>query len=210
MLRSYLEELQKIKLLKPDEEKRLWMAYKDEGCMDSRGRLIEQYQPLVFREALRWHVGEEHMADVLQEGNLGLIEAVERYDYKLGVAFSVYAVHRIRGEIVDWLKKEGKSANVSMDEPDENGLTLGDMLSDNREDLGDRTNRQLLLEQVGVFMARLPEKEQFIMEAVYLKDRQPKTVAADLDVSLPYVYRLQKRGVRRIRGMFGRWMKKNK
>lgn len=48
------------------------------------------------------------------------------------------------------------------------------------------------------------------MEAVYLKDRQPKTVAADLDVSLPYVYRLQKRGVRRIRGMFGRWMKKNK
>ena len=48
------------------------------------------------------------------------------------------------------------------------------------------------------------------MEAVYLKDRQPKTVAADLDVSLPYVYRLQKRGVRRIRGMFGRLMKKNK
>ena len=170
------------------------MAYKDEGCMDSRGRLIEQYQPLVFREALRWHVGEEHMADV----------------YKLGVAFSVYAVHRIRGEIVDWLKKEGKSANVSMDEPDENGLTLGDMLADNSEDLGDRTNRQLLLEQVGAFMARLPEKEQFIMEAVYLKDRQPKTVAADLDVSLPYVYRLQKRGVRRIRGMFGRLMKKNK
>lgn len=210
MLRSYLEELQKITLLKPDEEKRLWMAYKDEGCMDSRGRLIEQYQPLVFREALRWHVDEEHMADVLQEGNLGLIEAVERYDYKLGVAFSVYAVHRIRGEIVDWLKKEGKSANVSMDEPDENGLTLGDMLSDNSEDLGDRTNRQLLLEQVGAFMARLPEKEQFIMEAVYLKDRQPKTVAADLDVSLPYVYRLQKRGVRRIRGMFGRLMKKNK
>ena len=186
------------------------MAYKDEGCMDCRGRLIEQYQPLVFREALRWHVDEEHMADVLQEGNLGLIEAVERYDYKLGVAFSIYAVHRIRGEIVDWLKKEGKSANVSMDEPDENGLTLGDMLSDNSEDLGDRTNRQLLLEQVGAFMARLPEKEQFIMEAVYLKDRQPKTVAADLDVSLPYVYRLQKRGVRRIRGMFGRLMKKNK
>ena len=99
---------------------------------------------------------------------------------------------------------------MSMDEPDENGLTLGDMLSDNSEDLGDRTNRQLLLEQVGAFMARLPEKEQFIMEAVYLKDRQPKTVAADLDVSLPYVYRLQKRGVRRIRGMFGRLMKKNK
>ena len=63
------------------------MAYKDEGCMDSRGRLIEQYQPLVFREALRWHVGEEHMADVLQEGNLGLIESVERYDYKLGRSF---------------------------------------------------------------------------------------------------------------------------
>jgi RNA polymerase sporulation-specific sigma factor len=69
--------------------------------------------------------------------------------------------------------------------------------------------RSLLVEQIGKLMARLPEKEQFIMEAVYLQDKQPKTVAESLDVSLPYVYRLQKRGIRRIRGMVSRFMHKN-
>ena len=50
MLDDYLKELQKITLLEPDEERALWQAYKDNGDMMARSRLIEQYQPLVFKE----------------------------------------------------------------------------------------------------------------------------------------------------------------
>ena len=209
MLRSYLEELQKITLLTPEEERGLWIAYKDKGSAASRSRLIEQYQPLVFKEAMRWHIRQDNLADALQEGTLGLIEAVERYDYRRNVAFSVYAVHRIRGEIIDYLKREGDQALPSVDEPDENGLTLREMLPDNGEDLTETAGRHLLIEEICRCMDRLPEKEQVIMEAVYLNDRPPKSVAAALDVSLSYVYRLQKRGIRRIRGMVGRLMRKN-
>lgn len=48
------------------------------------------------------------------------------------------------------------------------------------------------------------------MEGVYLKDQQQKSLAEDLSVSLPYVYRLQKRGIRRVRGMLSRFIHDNK
>ena len=63
VLEQYLEELKKIELLTPEEERALWIAYKDKGDGDSRRRLIEQYQPLVFKEVMRWHI----QGDVIQE-----------------------------------------------------------------------------------------------------------------------------------------------
>lgn len=210
MLETYLKELQQIKLLDPEEERALWQSYKDQGCQESRRRLIEQYQPLVFREAMRWHIPRDMLQDALQEGTLGLIEAVERYDYRRNVAFPIFAVHRIRGEILDFLQKENKRSSLSLDEPDENGVTLRDQLPDRAEDLAERTGRQILFEHVAQTLQRLPQKEQIVVEGVYLKDQQQKSLAHDLSVSLPYVYRLQKRGIRRVRGMLSRFIHDNK
>lgn len=210
MLEQYLEELKKIELLTPEEERALWIAYKDKGDGDSRRRLIEQYQPLVFKEVMRWHIQGDVIQDALQEGTLGLIEAVERYDYKRNVAFSIFAVHRIRGEVLDFLKREPKGAAVSMDEPDEMGLTIGDQLADGSDDLADQAGRKILIEHVTSLLGRLPQKEQLVVEGVYLKDTQQKTLARDMDVSLPYVYRLQKRGIRRVRGMLSRFIHDSK
>jgi RNA polymerase sporulation-specific sigma factor len=210
LLETYLKELQQIKLLDPEEERALWRSYKDQGSQESRRRLIEQYQPLVFREAMRWHIPRDMLQDALQEGTLGLIEAVERYDYRRNVAFPIFAVHRIRGEILDFLQKENKRSSLSLDEPDENGVTLRDQLPDRAEDLAERTGRQILFEHVAQTLQRLPQKEQIVVEGVYLKDQQQKSLAHDLSVSLPYVYRLQKRGIRRVRGMLSRFIHDNK
>lgn len=211
LLNAYMEELRKISLLPAAEERALWSAYKDRSDAAARRCLIEHYQPLVFREAMRWHLSADVLADALQEGTLGLIEAVERYDYRRGVAFSVFAVHRIRGEIIDFLNREGKGkAALSIDEPDENGITLAELLSDGSEDLADQTGRKLLFEHVSAMLPRLPEKEKLVVEGVYLHDRQQKRLAEDLDVSLPYIYRLQKRGIRRVRGMLSRFIHESK
>ena len=210
MLETYLKELQQIKLLDPEEERALWRAYKDQGSQESRRRLIEQYQPLVFREAMRWHIPWDMLQDALQEGTLGLIEAVERYDYRRNIAFPIFAVHRIRGEILDFLQKENKRSSLSLDEPDENGVTPRDQLPDRAEDLTERTGRQILFEHVAQTLQRLPQKEQIVVEGVYLKDQQQKSLAHDLSVSLPYVYRLQKRGIHRVRGMLSRFIHDNK
>lgn len=55
-------------------------------------------------------------------------------------------------------------------------------------------------------MDRLPLKEQQVLQGMYLEDRPAQAVADAIDVSLGYVYRLQKQGVRRIRGMLSRFI----
>lgn len=206
MLEDYLAELQKIKLLAPEEEQALWQAYKDRGDFEARSRLIEQYQPLVFREVRRWQVRADIVSDTLQEGTLGLIEAVERYDYRRGVAFPLFAVHRIRGAVLDYLKREGAVRALSLDEPDERGVTLQETLCDEQPDPAEVTHRQLLLDKVSHVLQRLPDKEQAVVEGVYLNDVAQKHLAQRLDISLPYVYRLQKRGIRRVRGMLSHFI----
>lgn len=206
MLEDYLQELQKITLLQPDEEAALWQAYKEGGDAGARSRLIEQYQPLVFKEAMRWNIHTDLLLDALQERTLGLMEAVERYDHSRGVAFPLFAVHRIRGAILDYLKREGAVSAMSLDAPDEQGLTLQDTLCDDSQDPAEAASRQFLLEKVSGVLQRLPEKEQAVVEGVYLKDVEQKHLAKALDISLPYVYRLQKRGIRRVRGMLSRFI----
>lgn len=210
MLEQYLEELKRISLLTPEEERVLWKAYKDEGDMASRGKLIEQYQPLVFKEVMRWHIRDDLLQDAVQEGTVGLIEAVERFDYHRNVAFPLFAIHRIRGEIIDYLNKEGRLPPISIDEPDEHGLTLRDVLPDEGMDVAERTGRQILFEYVAEMLQRLPQKEQAVIEGVYLQDKRQKNLAQDMDVSLPYIYRLQKRGIRRVRGMLSKFIHDSK
>jgi len=77
ILSQYLAELKHIRLLTAEEEATLWRGYKDGGDLSCRRRLIESYQPLVFKTAMRWQLPETTMLDIIQEGTVGLIEAVE-------------------------------------------------------------------------------------------------------------------------------------
>lgn len=207
MLQQYMEELQKIQLLDRETEMFLWRDFKDAGNRDSRTRLIEQYQPLVFREVMRWHIPSNLEMDAVQEGTVGLIEAVDRFDYARGVAFSLFGCHRIRGRVIDYLQKEQRIGAVSIDEPlGESGLLLQDILSDNAIDLAEQTDQTILFEQVTQAMGKLPPKEKLVVQSVYLRDEQQKHIADELSLSLTYVYRLRKKGIQRIRGMLSRLM----
>ena len=66
--------------------------------------------------------------------------------------------------------------------------------------------RQLLHEKVTQALGRLPEKEQQVITGMYLEDKTAQSVADAIDISLGHVYRLQKKGVRRIRGMLSRFI----
>ena len=113
-LEEYLSELEKVEMLSLEEERRLWQAFKECGERTARQRLIEAYQPLVFKTALPWRTSASIM-DVIQEGTVGLIEATESFDWQRGVAFSLFAVHRIRGRMLNFLQREGKRDVACMD-----------------------------------------------------------------------------------------------
>ena len=115
-LQALLAELKKKPLLDRSRETALWAACKD-GCGDSRDELITSYQPLVFKTALAFGASEPLTLDLIQEGTVGLIEALERYEPERGVAFSLFAVHRIRGRMTDYLKKEAGAGQLMLDAP---------------------------------------------------------------------------------------------
>ncbi len=196
MFAEYLRELQKVSLLRPDEEARLWRAFKRRGHVRSRARLIEAYQPLVFKVAMHLRLREAIVMDMIQEGTVGLIEAVERYDPDRGVRFSTFATYRIRGRILNALHRERSRASAAGEGEDE-------VLIERVPDLGaaDRlagVEDALLVEQIVAVIERLPDREQRIVRAMIAKEEEPKRIADELRISLSHLYRLQKQAVHRI------------
>ena len=105
MLQQYLAELQKIDLLELEEELALWRSWA-EGDQGAYRKIITAYQPLVFKIAMAFRLAEAQTLELIQEGTVGLLEAAEKFDYERGVAFSIFASHRIRGRMLDFLQVE--------------------------------------------------------------------------------------------------------
>ena len=204
MLQSYLEELRKTKLLEPKEEQLLWERVA-EGDVDAHQKLMVAYQPLVFKLAIGFQLQESETMELVQEGMVGLLEAAENYDYTRGVAFSVFATFRIKGRMLDYLKKTN-SGVLYLEGDLGSGLTLGETLASGQVSPTEYAERQLLHDKVTQALGRLPEKEQKVITGMYLEDRPAQAVAEAIDISLGHVYRLQKKGVRRIRGMLSRFI----
>lgn len=208
LFNKYLTELKQVRMLEPEEELRLWNAYKVHGDLDSRRLLIEHYQPLVFKLASRWRGNEAAIMDIIQEGTVGLIEAVERFDPGRGVAFSLYATHRIRGRILNYAEREGALSCLSIDSPlsGVDAATLESQLTGAGEAVAAQAENNFLVDQVKGAMDRLPANERLVLSGVFLAEQEPKELAESLNLSLAHIYRLQKQGVRRVRGMLSKLM----
>ena len=205
MLQSYLNEIKKTPLLEQQEEYALWERAAA-GDMEAHQRLMTAYQPLVFKIATSFKLGEAETLELIQEGMVGLLEAAENYDYKRKVAFSLFASHRIRGSMIDFLRQSSAKGLLYLDSELVQGYTLSDALPSAAASPTELAEQKLLCEKVEQAMQRLPEKEQQVLQEMYFEDRPAQAVAEAIDVSLGHVYRLQKQGVRRIRGMLSRFM----
>ena len=96
--RIYLSEIGRAKLLTADEEKSLSRAALG-GCMASRQRMIESNLRLVVKVSRAYINRGLPLLDLIEEGNLGLIRAVEKFDPERGFRFSTYATWWIRQSV---------------------------------------------------------------------------------------------------------------
>lgn len=96
--RIYLSEIGRAQLLTADQEKSLTRAARN-GCLASRERMIECNLRLVVRIARSYINRGLPLLDLIEEGNLGLIRAVEKFDPERGFRFSTYATWWIRQSI---------------------------------------------------------------------------------------------------------------
>ncbi len=205
MLQGYLEELRKTQLLEPQEERVLWERLAA-GDLEAHRRLMTAYQPLVFKIASGFKLPDAETMELIQEGMVGLLEAAENYDYKRKVAFSLFAAYRIKGSMLDYLKRSSARGVLYLDSDLGQGFTLSDALPSTVASPTELTERKLLQEKLAQAMDRLPLREQQVLQGMYIEDRTAQAVADAINVSLGHVYRLQKQGVRRIRGMLSRFM----
>jgi RNA polymerase sigma factor, sigma-70 family len=202
---EYIKKLSAVQKLTPEEEGALWCAYKEHGDETARQRIIECYQPLVFREVSPYRSLPAVM-DAVQEGTVGLIEAVEHYDPARNVAFSLYAVHRVRGRIMDFLRREGSVDLPCLESETEAPETAKEMLVDEQPSVAELAEHHALLGVLDAAMQRLPVQERLVLEGVTIGGARAQTMAETLGVTPAHIYRLQQHGIRRIRGMLSRFM----
>ena len=205
MLQKYLTELKKIKMLSPEEERELWIR-EEEGDEAAHQKLTSSYQPLVFKTAVQFHMPEEITLELIQEGMVGLLEAVESYDYTKGVAFSLYAVHRIRGRMCDFMNREFSRDELSLDRETAEGWSLAEFIPGLQLLPEEVVERHAVSDRVSQAIDRLPQKEKQVLQGIFLENKTPSVLAADIKVTPGHIYRLEKQGVRRIRGMLSRFM----
>ena len=110
-VRMYLKEIGTVPLLSADEEFRL-AKLKDEGDNYAKERLIEANLRLVVSIAKRYTGRGMSFLDLVQEGNLGLIKGVEKFEYTKGFKLSTYATWWIRQSVTRALADQARTIRV--------------------------------------------------------------------------------------------------
>nr|WP_313955157.1 RNA polymerase sigma factor RpoD [Paenibacillus sp. IHBB 10380] len=110
-VRMYLKEIGRVPLLSADEEVELSKRI-EEGDEDAKRRLAEANLRLVVSIARRYAGRGMQFLDLIQEGNMGLIKAVEKFDYSKGFKFSTYATWWIRQAITRSIADQARTIRI--------------------------------------------------------------------------------------------------
>ena len=177
--------------LNSEHERELWQLC-EKGDVDAREELIIAYRPLVFWIAGKIHVNDpEVKQDMIQEGMLALIRAVDKFEPEREYRFSTYAYHKIHGQMINMLERSEKKAPVPV--PDE-WLNAA-------EDESERSDDDWLYASEAV--SRLEGREAKVVQALFFEGKKPKDIAAEQKLDVSHVYRLRRSAIARIRGWLG-------
>lgn len=110
-VRMYLKEIGRVDLLTAEEERELAMAM-EQGDLSAKDHLCEANLRLVVSIAKRYTGRGMQFLDLIQEGNLGLIKAVDKFDYTKGFKFSTYATWWIRQAITRAIADQARTIRI--------------------------------------------------------------------------------------------------
>ena len=103
VFQRYLRSLRAAAVLPPEEEKRLALLYRDHKDADAAARLVRGNLRLVVKIAEEYGRSEDQLMDLIQEGNMGLLHALGKFDPERGVKLSSYAAWWIRAYILKFV-----------------------------------------------------------------------------------------------------------
>ncbi|MGH1351052.1 MAG: RNA polymerase sigma factor RpoH [Methyloligellaceae bacterium] len=102
-LSRYLEEIRRFPMLEPQEEQQLAKSWRDDGDRDAAHKLVTSHLRLVARIAMGYRGYGLPVGEVVSEGNVGLMQAVKRFDPDKGFRLATYAMWWIRASIQEYI-----------------------------------------------------------------------------------------------------------
>ncbi len=157
-VRLYLREIGKIPLLNPEEE--LALAHKvKEGDKDAKDKMAEANMRLVVSIAKRYSGRGLDFLDLIQEGNTGLLRAVEKFDPDKGFKFSTYATWWIRQAITRAIADQARTIRIPVHMVE----TINKLLRTQRR-LTQELNREPTNEEIAAAMDMEVDKVEYVMK----------------------------------------------
>ncbi|MDR2167828.1 MAG: RNA polymerase sigma factor RpoD [Clostridiales bacterium] len=157
-VRMYLKEIGKVPLLTWDEENELAIEM-EAGSENAKKRLVSANLRLVVSIAKRYVGRGMHFLDLIQEGNLGLIKAVEKFDYRKGFKFSTYATWWIRQAITRAIADQARTIRIPVHMVE----TINKLLRVSKQ-LLQELGREPTADEIAKEMLLPPEKVREIMK----------------------------------------------
>ena len=112
-LDAYISAVNRLPLLTPEEEQAYARALRDHGDLDAAGKLVLSHLRLVVSVSRKYVGYGLPQGDLIQEGNIGLMKAVKRFDPDQGVRLLSYALHWIKAEIHEYILKNWRMVKVA-------------------------------------------------------------------------------------------------
>lgn len=197
----------------PEEEQAVVKRLND-GDVSAKNELIERNLRLVVYIAKRFENTGIDMEDLISVGTIGLIKAVNSFDFTKQIKLATYASRCIENEILMHLRKTVRQkAEISFDEPlnvdwEGNVLLLSDVLGTDSDviykDVESGAEREILAES----FARLGEREKKILKMRFglfgEEEKTQKEIAAEMGISQSYISRLEKKIVGKLKKEIGK------
>ena len=166
-VRMYLKEIGKIPLLTTEEEVELAKKM-EQGSDEARKKLAEANLRLVVSIAKRYGGRGMQFLDLIQEGNLGLIKAVEKFDYRKGYKFSTYATWWIRQAITRSIADQARTIRIPVHMVE----TINRLIRTQRQlvqDLGREPTVEEIAGKMDLAVERVQEIQKISQEPVSLE-----------------------------------------
>lgn len=171
-LQRYLAEIRRFPLLNRDDEHRLAVEYKEFGNVEAAYKLVTANLRLVVMIAREYQRAFKNLLDLIQEGNMGLMEAVKNFDPYRGVRFPSYAVWWIRAYMIRYIMNDWRMVKI--------GTTQAQRkLFFNLQKEKDKIEKEGLVPGPKLLAQRLNVKEDEVVEM------EQRLASRDLSVDVP-------------------------
>jgi RNA polymerase sigma-32 factor len=165
-LDAYISAVNRLPMLTPEEEYEFAKKFKEENDLEAAGKLVLSHLRLVVSVSRKYlGYGLPH-GDLIQEGNIGLMKAVKRFDPNQGVRLVSYALHWIRAEIHEYILKNWRMVKVATTKAQRKlFFNLRSMKQGFKDDAEAETHRDTLTDaQIEVMARELNVKREEVIE----------------------------------------------